>query len=111
MKKSTSKQPLQTLEKQQKLLQDVLFLLRKYAPLWYPEELDTRLAKSVSNVECTKSREPGEQNEEPRGEHVRFDYQRQYAVVEIFKTSAKLCSLRVRFPQFASREYKKRKTA
>jgi len=55
MNKSRSKQALQRLEKQQELLQDVLLLLRKYAPLWYPKELDARLAKSVGNADRTKS--------------------------------------------------------
>jgi hypothetical protein len=36
---------------QLKLLREVLFLLRKYGPLWYKEELDARLANSVGSTD------------------------------------------------------------
>jgi hypothetical protein len=36
------------LREEQRLLRDVLSLLRNYGPLWYTEELDSRLAKAVA---------------------------------------------------------------
>jgi hypothetical protein len=36
------------LEKQQELLRDLHDLLTHYAPTWYPEDLDTRLAGATA---------------------------------------------------------------
>ncbi len=35
------------LGEKEKLLREVLSLLRNYGPIWYTEELDSRLAKTV----------------------------------------------------------------
>ena len=40
--------PKEQLGENQRLLRDVLSLLRNYGPIWYTEELDSRLAKAVA---------------------------------------------------------------
>jgi hypothetical protein len=55
--KSDSKQvaTVPVLEKQQELIGELHDLLRRYAPTWYKEELDTRLSEALAMSTSSKS--------------------------------------------------------
>jgi hypothetical protein len=55
--KSDSKQvpTVAVLEKQQDLIRELHYLLTRYAPTWYKEELDTRLSETLAISTSSKS--------------------------------------------------------